>query len=654
MVSTLQMQNYYRQSGLTVDTAHAQQKYFDDEDCILDDSILDQNAMDSGLEMSPNMADSRRESFAVSTTLFSPKNEPWAAVDMESNPSQMSNNPFMDNQMEQQHSQHQHQAQPQAQPQHLNSNNPFYRMDQHQYQQHQPQPFVSQPTNPWSMSNSGSCTPMAQFDGLPTEYDSNSNSSNNNTAGIPFQRPQMQGQTPFSNPANQVPMFPPVNGHPMQQSGSKDGWMTGLKDPKNDSPTIRSHNELRRGDGIRKKNARFDIPAERTLNNIDTLIAQSTDETEIKELKQQKRLLRNRQAALDSRQRKKMHTERLEDEKKQFTSIIGDLEADMEQMRLQMEQMMREKQQDVQVIEQLKFEKEEMVRTHTIETGELRKKVSVLSNHVQALEGAAMSQANGMANQAFTGAAFGDMEGMTMDGPWDGMGLFGAEFPMEQADVKQEMQIVSTKKAEANVSADVEKPATQGGLLFMLFLVGAFVLSNRQSNVPRVSEDVRAASASILENVLKDAGVAQSASGGMESMQPTGTSWASVPTASMPVLGNGLDGVAPSMLGDLSDSLTQPTQEQQNEQLFGLTPAQYEGVNSHDFLQNAPAEKSTSQGRKNLAQALASMRTDSKAEVYTRSLLWDQIPGDVVRSFAKMVAESSSPDGNNHGKIATA
>lgn len=349
-----------------------------------------------------------------------------------------------------------------------------------------------------------------------------------------------------------------------------------------------------------------------------------------------------------------MHTERLEDEKKQFTSIIGDLEAEMDQLRLQLDQMMREKQQDVQLIEQLKFEKEEMVRTHTIETGELRKKVSVLSNHVQALEGAAMSQASGMANQAFTGAAFGDMEGMTIDGPWDGMGLFGAEFPMEQPEVKQEMQIVSTKKSDANVSADVEKPATQGGLLFMLFLVGAFVLSNRQSNVPRVSEDVRAASASILENVLKDAGVAQSASGGMESMAPTGTSWASVPAASMPVLGNGLDGVAPSMLGDLSDSLTQPTQEQQNEQLFGLTPAQYEGVNSHDFLQNAPAEKSTSQGRKNLAQALASMRTESKAEVYTRSLLWDQIPSDVVRSFAKMVAECGGPDNGGHGKPATA
>lgn len=63
------------------------------------------------------------------------------------------------------------------------------------------------------------------------------------------------------------------------------------------SPGLRSHSPLLRRDGIRKKNARFDIPAERNLLNIDQLIAQSTDEQEIKELKQQKRLLRNRQAA---------------------------------------------------------------------------------------------------------------------------------------------------------------------------------------------------------------------------------------------------------------------------------------------------------------------------------------------------------------------
>lgn len=331
--------------------------------------------------------------------------------------------------------------------------------------------------------------------------------------------------------------------------------------------------------------------------------------------------------------------------------MLGDMESEIEQLRSQLGEMFREKQQTLQVIEHLKFEKEEMVRSHTIETGELRKKVSVLTSHVQSLENAAMSQSNGMPNQQFAGGAhFGEMESMTVDGPWDNMGLFGAEFPMEHSEVKQEMQLVPTKKQEVAIPTDAEKPATQGGLLFMLFLVGAFVLSSRQPSIPRVSEDVRAASATLLENVLKDAGVGQSASSNLDAMvsqQPTSTSWASAPTASMPVLGGGLDGMTPSMLGDLSDTLTQPTQEQQNEQLFGLTAAQYDGVQSQDFLQNAPAEKPTSQGRRNLAEALASMRSNSKAEVYTRSLLWDQIPGDVVRNFAKMVAESNNRDGSN-------
>jgi hypothetical protein len=53
----------------------------------------------------------------------------------------------------------------------------------------------------------------------------------------------------------------------------------------------------RRDGGIRKKNARFDIPAERNLLNIDNLIQSCTNEDDLKELKQQKRLLRNRQAA---------------------------------------------------------------------------------------------------------------------------------------------------------------------------------------------------------------------------------------------------------------------------------------------------------------------------------------------------------------------
>ena len=261
MSSTFQMQQpFYRPASLTVDTQHAQ-KYFEDEDnSVLDDSILDHNTLDSGLELSPPMAGSRRDSFAVGQhPLFSPKTEDWHSVDMQSVPS---NNPFLD----------QH------------SNNPFMRgLDQTQHNAYA--------TANWAFGpSSGACTPLHPFDGM-TEYD----------AGVPlFQQRPMTGPTPFTNPGNMFPSLPGAN-QSIPTSPQKE-WMT-PQQPINknkmrpSSPGIRSHNEMRRGDGIRKKNARFDIPAERNLSNIDHLISQSTDEQEIKELKQQKRLLRNRQAA---------------------------------------------------------------------------------------------------------------------------------------------------------------------------------------------------------------------------------------------------------------------------------------------------------------------------------------------------------------------
>ncbi|OIW35631.1 hypothetical protein CONLIGDRAFT_566432 [Coniochaeta ligniaria NRRL 30616] len=614
MVSAFQMQQFYT-APLTVDTNHAQ-KYFEEEDSgILDEDILE-SGVDSGLEMSPPMADSRRDSYAVSTGLFSPKTEDWQSVDMQSVPS---NNPFLD----------QH------------SNNPFMRLDQHQ----QTATYGAQ--GHWgSISTSGTATPIQTFDGLPAEFDSTSI----------FQRPPtMAAPTPFGNTGTQMNMFQSL-GHPsngsIPPSPQKDQSMPKRNRP--GSPMFRSHNELRRGDGIRKKNARFDIPAERNLSNIDHLIAQSTDEQEIKELKQQKRLLRNRQAALDSRQRKKQHTERLEDEKKQYTEVINQMEQEMDDLKVQMEQLLREKDHYTQYIESLNLEKEEMIRSHTIETGELRKKISVLTNHVQSLEGPAMTTGPTVPNHASFPTAFGEMDGLTMDGTWDNMPLFG-DFSMDQqSDVKQEtMQIVPTKKPEVTLPTDVEKSSQPGGILFMLFLVGAFVLSNRATAPIRVSEDVREASATLLENVFKDAGVAQSSSAmDARALRPSGTNWAQAPAPSMSIPSSAMDGVTPSMLGDLTDSLAQPTQEQTNEQIFSMSAAQYNGVASHDFLQNPPVGKPDSQGRRNLAEALANMRNNKNgaAEVYTRSLLWDQIPSDVVRSFAKMVAERNTLNQQNNDR----
>ncbi|EQL01186.1 bZIP transcription factor [Ophiocordyceps sinensis CO18] len=564
------------------------------------------------------MANSRRESFAVNSAIFSPKTEDWHSVDMQSVPS---NNPFVDQQSN-------------------TSNNPFIRLDQNQ----QHHVFGQQQGGGWLMghgsgSGSGTATPFPAFDHVATaEYDPGTSI---------FQR-QMQSQTPFSNPGN---LFGPLGqaDQSMPASPSKE-WMAASqsvnKKMRPGSPVIRSHNDMRRGDGIRKKNARFEIPAERNLSNIDQLIAQSTDEQEVKELKQQKRLLRNRQAALDSRQRKKQHTERLEDEKKHYSTLVTGLEEEISDLKAKMDQLLREKQSYTDYIETVTLEKDEMIRAHTIETGELRKKVSVLTEHVQRLESSPMVPAVSQVNPF--GGTYDDMGDMAMAEAWDSSGYLN---DFADPPVKQQMTVVPVKKSETTIVVDGDKGASQGGLLFMLFLVGAFVMSSRSTPaIPRVSEDVRAASATLLDNVLKDAGVG-SQSHPLQPMapQPSGTSW------SQPAPGGSMPGMGVSMLEELGDSLTQPTEEQTNEQIFSLSAAQYNGVNSQEFLQHSP-QRSTSHGRRNLAEALATMRATDKqtgaADVYTRSLLWDQIPSEVVRNFAKMVAECSNAQ-NEHQRSET-
>jgi hypothetical protein len=349
---------------------------------------------------------------------------------------------------------------------------------------------------------------------------------------------------------------------------------------------------------------------------------------------------------LDSRQRKKQHTERLEDEKKHYTAVINDLEEDLAEAKLALDEWARKEQQYQQYIENMQMEKEEMVANHTLETGELRKKVTVLTEHVQRMESAPIS--NVQTHNAFSND-YADIDSLTMDGAWDNISFLN-DFTTD-GDVKVENTIVPAKK-ENLLAGESEKPAAQG-LLLMLLLVGAFVASKGSSpTLPQVSDDVRAASATLLEDIFNDAGVSQAASG-VQSMAAipsvSANAWSAAPMPGMG--GSEMLGVHPSALGDLSDTLTRPSEEQSNEQIFSMSAAQYNGLTNHDFLQNTP-QRSTSQGRRNLGETLAAMRANSKksaAEVYTRSLLWDQVPSEVVRNFAKMVSLSDAheqQDGN--------
>ncbi|KAL9030562.1 MAG: hypothetical protein Q9196_001323 [Gyalolechia fulgens] len=482
-------------------------------------------------------------------------------------------------------------------------------------------------------SDQDSSTPTTTYEVYPSDPDVKAMVSSYQDDSLTHPVPGMYGGLPVAQPAafyagNTLPTSP------------RSGPLS--------SPSYNPNPPLLRRDGIRKKNARFEIPAERTLRTIDTLINQTTDEQEIKELKQQKRLLRNRQAALDSRQRKKQHTERLEEEKKQTSNMISELEDALGEMKLREESWTHEREQMImfhrqqqQCIDEMMAEKEELVRRHTIETAELRKKNAYLADHAQKIDSIAMSAVPSSTGYS---AEYSDFENLTMESsPWDSFSL-ATDFNMEPKH-EAENSLIAAPKKESNDERE-GAPTAASGLLLMLLLCGAWVVSNNTSTnsgpISRMPEDVRMASTAVLDIIYTDTGLQPQVSDRPshqrnEVIRPqTGSEAPRIPTLSS--AGNSR---SRSPLTALHRQLISPSLQQQRDQLFSLSANHYNGMTGDDDMvrstQIAPNR------RRNLGDALAALRLNkhgSAAEAYTRSLMWDEIPANVVRDFARMVAEA--------------
>lgn len=140
------------------------------------------------------------------------------------------------------------------------------------------------PAPMWPMSgHSGSSTPTPMYAAAQEP--------------VPVQFNSIHGTFPFQHD--------PPSAAAMSPQSSQEEWASAASTDSGEhrnvagSPPGRpmSPNTVLRPDGFRKKNARFEIPKEINLQNIENRITNAKDEKEKKELKQQKRLLRNRQAA---------------------------------------------------------------------------------------------------------------------------------------------------------------------------------------------------------------------------------------------------------------------------------------------------------------------------------------------------------------------
>ncbi|OJD26680.1 hypothetical protein ACJ73_01929 [Blastomyces percursus] len=600
----------------------------DDEMSVLDDKILESSTSDI-----PSMNDPRRSSFDHTSEDFSRRNSVWSESQSR-HASQMSTPLF-------------------------EPVNPFARVDTahpNSYGQQQPWPLSA---------DSGSCTPTPIYEQFPQDYDGSSTN--------PFAGGAVGPVNPMSFSHMQYrpgSTFPGSSATPMSPQSSQ-GWVSGTSEatearskPSRNS-TYRNGSPLHlRRDGIRKKNARFDIPAERTLSNIDLLISQCTDEDEIKELKQQKRLLRNRQAALDSRQRKKVHTEKLEEDKKRSSTLINELEEALREMKLREQEYHREKaehfereQQLRTYINQLHLEKEEMIRSHTLETGELRKKNAILREHLEKVELGAQPAPNSTFRNEFS-----DYENITMENaPWDDFSMVN-EFSLNTENhslirtptpLPDTAVLVASKKSEKSLEkppGHTDSSPFSWNTFYMCLLFGAFIASNSSSvspAIPALSEEYRAESANVLRAVLASADSSDTASALNPGAIP-GTS--SSTTANLPTTITGAEmaqitgrGPSSSNLDDLHRNLVAPTKQQEEEQVFSLTTERYRSLTTleDDGGDFKPPPSNFQQAYANMRNA-GMQHTKNAPDIYSRSLLWDRVPEKVVQDFRRMVKECSA------------
>lgn len=307
-------------------------------------------------------------------------------------------------------------------------------------------------------------------------------------------------------------------------------------------------------------------------------------------------------------------------------------------------------------IDIMQDEKRDTVLKHTEETATLRKRIQILSGQLDAGPAPIMSaQPSSTGFHDFTG----EMEALNMGShDWDTFDFLtdlssnvtddftfdpkpDTRSPfLDKRNSPTSIAAPSEKKA-ADISSD---PPMASGLLFFLLLCGAFVASkpasSRPDYIPQVPEDVQAAAPALIHNLLSDS------SSTPTQQHPRGSTQAPMETGPSA----GLQGaLAHARLDQIHRRITSPTKEQEAAAAFSLTTQQYASISGMDYLghnerHGSRARHSTPPTRKrNLAETLASMQDEhsrnDKADVYTRSLLWDQIPTDVVRQFKQMARD---------------
>ena len=371
--------------------------------------------------------------------------------------------------------------------------------------------------------------------------------------------------------------------------------------------------------------------------------------------------------------RKKQNAEKLEADKKSLTNEKGALEDAITQLEnalhQERQQWMHERQQYEQFVQQLSYDRDEAIRTKTLETAELRRMNNILKDAVRDLERQQNARAFSDNDADAFSNDFNNFKDLGLeDNAWDdGFSLItGDDLKMEEPDSLQRQATprptTSSNQPSASTSApkvDVKVDAAFSWDTFaMCLLSGAFFMSQAGSFwkaagaapsvavvAPSMSDEYRAEAGNVLQAML--------ASGpeGTHEMLP------SRPAASLddnfPHAMSDISRMTPqpsdTPLSTLHASLTTPSRHQQAQAAFSLSAASYNHISSPNIDFDDDDEVVEIKPTK-LQQLFTNMQAErdglekmaglgSKAR--ERSVLLDRVPEKVLRDFRAMVAQAA-------------
>lgn len=378
---------------------------------------------------------------------------------------------------------------------------------------------------------------------------------------------------------------------------------------------------------------------------------------------------------LDSRLRKKQNAEKLEADKKLLTSQKSDLEETVSQLETsfnhEREQWMHQQQQLEHYIQQLRYERDEAIRTKTVETGELRRMNNLLKDRVRDLE--RQNGARSYATNASDGFSndFTNFRALDLEDSWDDeFSLINSdELKMDETESLQRQATprptTSSNQPSASTSAtkslDVKiNAAFSWETFYMCLLSGAFIMSQAgskpasaassaavvTSNMPTMSDEYRAEAGNVLQAVLA------SGPDGAHEVLPSRPApgvdndfGSTLPDADFARMGPGPH-TSESTLDSLHTSLTTPSRHQQDIAAFSLSAASYnhianaDGVfdNDDDHVDVKPTRLQQLFSVMQAERDGIEKRSGFGSKARERSILLDRVPEKVLRDFREMIA----------------